>query len=115
MVVRVTMTALFVVADDSVGVTGDEVLVVLGEFDACHSCIVVVQNANQVLTLALGEVEDLDRVVQIASHIQVASVLGVGAFVFLAAELCEDVVQLMVHVLVAQLQIVLLLRAKRLL
>ena len=93
------MTVALVVVYDTTRVASEQELVVLGELDARDSSLVVVDHVNGADCL-LVELEDADFVIEIAADVQV--------HIFRAAsvvEVREQVLQLFVHVLVAQHQV----------
>ena len=93
------MAVPLVVFDHTICVTCEEELIVFRELDACDSCAVVVHDVDWLAVLAI-QLENPDFVVQIATNVEEHEILGA-----LVAEVCEQIVEILLHVLISQHQV----------
>jgi len=82
------VTMPLVVKDDTISVASEQEFVVTGELDTRHPGVVPVQDVDQMGALLLMEIKNPHRVVQVATHVQILSILTA-----LVGELGQHVVQ----------------------
>ena len=87
---------LAIVKNHTIGVAGDQIPIVLREFETCYSCLTSFDFTQKVLTLLSIQVKYSQRVIEIAADVKPVHLVGVDL---------EYILKILADPLIPQLQI----------
>jgi hypothetical protein len=87
---------LAIVENHTIGVAGDQIPIVLREFETCYSCLTAFDFTQKVLTLLSIQVKYPKRVIEIAADVKPVHLVGVDL---------EYILKILADPLIPQLQI----------